>query len=181
MGLVDALKKEFPLDIEWVSYELHPETPAGGVLLSQRFPGMNLKAFWERLQRTYHNLGVDFQERSLLSNSRLALQASEYARDIGVFDSFHHRIFKAYFSEKLDIGAIDVLMGVAQEENLNLVDFRAALEQGRYASRLEDARNEGGRLGINAVPTFIINEKHRIVGAQSLDLFRDRLREVKAV
>jgi predicted DsbA family dithiol-disulfide isomerase len=162
-----------------MSYELHPETPSGGILLSQRFPGMNLKEFWERLRQTYDFLGVHFGELSLLSNSRMALEASEYARDAGCFDSFHDHIFRAYFTETRDIGDLDVLLELAQEEDLDRADLRVALQEGRYTSRLNEARREGRQLGINAVPTFIINGKFKIVGAQSLDFFRDRLREIQ--
>jgi predicted DsbA family dithiol-disulfide isomerase len=162
-----------------VSYELHPETPSTGTLLSDRFPGMNVKRFWERLNHTYGSLGVNFGEVSRLSNSRMSLEASEYARNAGRFDSFHGRIFRAYFTETRDIGDLDVLLELAQEEGLDAGDLRVALLEGRYASRLDEAHKEGRELGINAVPTFIINEKHTIIGAQSLDFFRERLRETQ--
>ncbi len=109
----------------------------------------------------------------------MALEASEYARDAGCFDSFHDRLFRAYFTETRDIGDLDVLLELAEEEGLDKADLRVALQEGRYTSRLNEARREGHQLGINAVPTFIINGKFRIVGAQSLDFFRDRLREIE--
>jgi len=139
---------------------------------------MNLKGFWERLRSTYGHLGMDFGDVSRLSNSRMALEASEYARDFGRFDSFHHRLFRAYFTETRDIGNLDVLLVLAQEEGLDTADLRGALQEQRYASRLDEAHREGRQLGIDAVPTFMINGKYRIVGAQSLDFFRDRFREI---
>ena len=140
---------------------------------------MNVKSFWERLNHTYDSLGVDFGDVSLLSNSRMSLEASEYARDAGRFDSFHDRVFRAYFTETRDIGDLDVLLALAREEGLDADDLRVALQEGRYASRLDEARSEGQQLGINAVPTFIINGGHRIVGAQSLDFFKERLKEIQ--
>jgi len=109
----------------------------------------------------------------------MALEASEYARDAGCYDSFHDHIFRAYFTEARDIGDLDVLLELAQGEDLDTADLRVALQEGRYASRLNEARREGQQAGINAVPTFIINGEFRIVGAQSLDFFRDRLREIQ--
>jgi predicted DsbA family dithiol-disulfide isomerase len=141
---------------------------------------MNVKGFWERLNRSYGSLGVNFGDVSRLSNSRISLEASEYARDAGRFDSFHGRVFRAYFTETRDIGNLDVLLELAQEEGLDTDDLRGALQEGRYASCLDEAHNIGRQLGINAVPTFIINGKYRIVGAQSLDFFRERFREVQA-
>ena len=124
---------------------------------------MNLKEFWKGLAGRYGYLGVHFGELSLLSNSRMALEASEYARDAGCFDSFHDRIFRAYFTETRDIGDVDVLLELAQEEDLDTADLRVALQEGRYTSRLNETRREGQQLGINAVPTFIINGKFRIL------------------
>jgi len=138
---------------------------------------MNVKRFWERLNNTYGSLDVNFGDLSKLSNSRMALEASEYARDAGCFDSFHDRIFRAYFAETRDIGDLDVLVDLAQEQGLETDDLRVALQEGRYTSRLDEARREGQQLGINAVPTFIINGEQRIVGAQSIDFFRERLRK----
>jgi predicted DsbA family dithiol-disulfide isomerase len=140
---------------------------------------MDVKEFWDRLNRSYGSLGVNFGELSRLSNSRMSLEASEYARDAGRFDSFHDRIFRAYFTETRDIGDLDALVELAQEEGLDTDDLRSALQEGRYASRLDEAHSEGRRLGINAVPTFIINGKYTIVGAQSLDFFRERFREIQ--
>ena len=141
---------------------------------------MNVKSFWDRLNRTYGSLGVRFGDLSRLSNSRMSLEACEYARDAGRFDSFHDRIFRAYFTETRDIGDLDVLVELARGEGLDTNDLRGALQEGRYASRLDEAHSEGRRLGINAVPTFIINGKYTIVGAQSLDFFRERFREIQA-
>ncbi len=140
---------------------------------------MNIKRFWERLNHTYNPLGVNFGDVSLLSNSRMSLEASEYARDAERFDSFHGRAFRAYFTETRDIGDLEVILELAQEEGLDPVDLRVALQEGRYASRLDEALREGRKLGINAVPTFIIHGTHRIVGAQSLDFFRERLRDIQ--
>ncbi len=148
-------------------------------MLSDRFPGMNVKKFWERLNHTYGSLGVNFSDLSKLSNSRMALEASEHARDAGRFDSFHDRVFRAYFAETRDIGDLDVLLELAREVGLDADDLSVALQEGRYASRLDEARGEGMSLGINAVPTFIFNGKHKIVGAQSLDFFRERLKEIQ--
>ena len=77
----------------------------------------------------------------------MSLEASEYARDAGRFDSFHGRVFRAYFTETRDIGDLDVLLELAQEEGLDAADLRVALREGRYASRLDEAHSEGRAVG----------------------------------
>jgi predicted DsbA family dithiol-disulfide isomerase len=124
--------------------------------------------------------GIRFGDRRWLPNSRLALEAAEYARDQGKHDSFHETLFRAYFTDGLDIGQIEVLVNLAEADHLDSAGLREALRDGRYGSRVDAARAEAERLGITAIPTFVIEGKHLIVGVQSLDFFRTRLREIQA-
>jgi hypothetical protein len=41
-----------------------------------------------------------------------------------------------------------------------------ALKDRGYKSRLDEAKKEGLKIQLTGVPTFIINNKHKIVGAQ---------------
>jgi len=174
------LKKEFSLEDEWVAYELRPQMPLEGTPMSQLFPGVDLKKRYESLTRAGTIYGIKFNEIYLASNSRLALEASEYARDRGHFDSFHTRVFRAYFVETRYIGSFNVIQELAEQEGLDVDDLRRALQEKRYAARLEEARQEARRYAVNAVPTFIINGEHKIVGAQPLDVFREKFGIIQA-
>ncbi|MFC1836328.1 DsbA family protein [Thermodesulfobacteriota bacterium] len=179
-GLVETLEKEFPLETEWVSYELRPEMPVEGVPLSRRFPEEEIKKRYEGLRRMGEPMGLVFGDITLTPNSGLALEASEFARDCNLFDAFHDRVFRAYFSETRDIGKMDVLLELAGEVGLDTKDLEAALNERRFSQRLADAREEGAQFGINAVPAFIINGSHKIVGAQPIETFRAYLKKVQA-
>jgi predicted DsbA family dithiol-disulfide isomerase len=174
------LKKEFPLVDEWVAYELRPEMPLEGMPMSTIFPAVDLKKRCESLSRAGSPFGIAFNEITRASNSHLALEASEYARDKGHLDSFHGRVFRAYFVETLDIGNLDVILGLAREDGLDSEDLLRALKEKQYDARLEEAKEEGRRYGVTAVPTFIINGKHKIVGAQPIEAFREKLRIIEA-
>ncbi len=72
-------------------------------------------------------------------------------------------------------------MRLATAEGLDAEELRQALEKETYASRIEEAMQEAARYGwCYPVPTFIINEKHKIVGAQPLETFRIRLKRIQA-
>jgi predicted DsbA family dithiol-disulfide isomerase len=161
-----------------VSYELHPETPPAGMLLSDRFKGYDLSSFYDQLRARGKEVGVVFGTHTLLSNSRLALMASEYARDQGRYDSFHENMFRAYFTEGLDIGKTDVIAAVAGKSGLDEKDTLSAVRDGRYASRLNEARKEGELRGLTGIPLFIIENKYQIVGAQPIETFRDLLDKI---
>jgi predicted DsbA family dithiol-disulfide isomerase len=46
-----------------------------------------------------------------------------------------------------------------------------AISEKRYRSVLDQAHKEGRKINLTGVPTFIINEKHKIVGAQPVEVF----------
>jgi len=173
------LKKEYEIEDTWVSYELHPETPPAGMLLSERFKGHDLSSFYEQLRARGLEVGVVFSNLKLLSNSRLALMASEFARDQGMYHSFHENMFHAYFTEGLDIGKADVIADVAGKSGLDEKETLSAIRDGRYASRLNETRKEATLIGLTGVPLFVIENKHKIVGAQPIETFRDLLDKIK--
>ena len=162
-----------------MSYELHPETPPAGMLLSERFKGMDLTPFYNQLQARGNELGIVFNRHTHLSNSRMALMASEYARDMGRYDTFHENMFRAYFTESLDIGNPDVIVAIAAKSGLDGKETMAAVNDGRYASRLDEARREGQMIGLTGIPLFIVNNQYKIVGAQPIEVFRDFLAKIK--
>jgi predicted DsbA family dithiol-disulfide isomerase len=173
------LKKEYSINDQWVSYELHPETPPSGMLLSERFKGRDLTPFYEQLRSRGKELGIVFNSHTLLSNSRLSLMASEYARDMDKYEAFHQNIFQAYFTESLDIGNPDIIAAIAGKSGLDAKKMLAAVNDGRYASRLDEALREGQQLGLTGIPLFVVNSKYKIVGAQPLEVFRDFLDKLK--
>lgn len=161
---VERLQQEYDIEVEWRGLEIHPELPRLGV--SRRvFLG-------ERSgQADAHLLGMAAQEGlrfvlpEVISNSHAALEASELARDKGVFPVFHRRVFAAYFQEGQNIADPVVLAALGEEEGLDPTELEAALAGHRYESRLAQAQREAQDMFITGVPTFLIDTQ-RVVGAQ---------------
>lgn len=120
--------------------------------------------------------GITFVDRPFLSNSHQALLAAEYSRAQGQFDTFHPAFFSAYFSLGLDIGNLDILAQLGEEAGLNADALRKAVLSGTHESSLDVAKVDAARTGVTGVPTFLVNKKKTIVGAQPLDVFRKALR-----
>ncbi len=165
--------------MEWLGLELHPETPAEGTLLSTKFRPEDISRMMLHLRSMGAPLGITFSDRTIVSNSRLALQAAEYARENGKFASFHEAVFHAYFSLGLDIGDREVITQLALDVGLDAEDLDRALLQGKYLPALNRAQNEAARSGVTGVPTIFIEDKKTIVGAQPLEVFRSALRSLK--
>lgn len=152
--------------------------PPEGIPLAERFSPDDVKRMFDNLRRMGEPLGIVFGDVKTTSNSRTALQASEFARDCGRYDSFHDRVFHAYFTEARDIGSLEVVLDLAEAEGLDPGELVGALENETYMPRLARARKEGEALGVRAVPTFIVEGTHRIVGTLPLEQFKERLARV---
>jgi predicted DsbA family dithiol-disulfide isomerase len=177
--LVDALRKEFHLEDTWVDIEIHPETPAEGVSLAERFAGRDVSAMYAALTRRAAEYGLEMNQVARLSNSRLATAAGEYARDHDSYPEFSKAVFDAYFARGEDIGDVDVLARCAVAAGLDADDLRAALSDDRYAARLDAAMREAAAAGVSGVPTFIIGGRERVVGAQPLEVLREAMRRAQ--
>ena len=118
-------------------------------------------------------LGIDFCERSLLANSRLAIEVSEYARDKGLHFAFSEKVFHAYFSQGRNIGELDVILDVAAAAGLDREEASRMITDGVYTPKRVQIAKEAEENRIEMVPTFIINDRHRLVGVLSPGEFRD--------
>ncbi len=154
-----------------MSYEIHPDTPAEGVPLERMF-GAGVGAYQEMLGQRARELGLPFEAPLLLSNTRLAVEAAEFARDAGRHAEFHRAVMAAYFVARKDVGDIEVLLQVGESVGLDPAALLGALATDVYADRRRAAELEARRLGITGVPTYVFADGTRIVGAQPLDHFR---------
>ena len=163
--------------MEWKGYELHPETPPQGVSLGSLFSGFNPEAMVERLRRAGASYGISFNKMERLSNSRLSLEASEFARDRGSYEKLHSRFFEAYFLEGRDIGSLETILDIAGAAGLDPGSLKEALHKGLYRERLQEARELALRHQVAGLPTFIINGADRIVGAREYEAFVRAVRQ----
>lgn len=110
-----------------------------------------------------------------LPNSRLALAATEYAYAQGSGDDFHRAVFDKLYGEGQDVGSWEVLRAAASVAGLEAGELEKAVTSGEYTTVLESKLAEAAELGIKAVPTYVINGSHRIVGAQPYTVFKEAI------
>ena len=160
-----------------MSYEIHPETPHSGVNLANRFSQADLERMLQHLNTMGAPFEISFAQLTFLPNSRMALQASEFAREKGKFDAFHEAVFRAYFTLGKDIGDTGTLLELARNNGLDADSLKQALKEEHYAGHIQQSQAEAARLGVTAAPTFIVEGKDHIIGAQPIDVFRNVLRK----
>jgi predicted DsbA family dithiol-disulfide isomerase len=118
--------------------------------------------------------GLHFGNLRHLSNSRLALEAAEFARDYGKYDIFHHAVFKAYFTNLEDIGDHNVLHRIARTCGIDPTKLQTALDEKRYSRHITNGSKLAQEAQVTAIPTFVIEGKQSITGA----VHEDRLRSI---
>jgi predicted DsbA family dithiol-disulfide isomerase len=174
---VRRLKPEFGLEIEWKGFQIHPEWPAVGMAATEYRRGMDpqtRRMMWARIASLGETVGLEMKSPDLLANSLLALEAAEFAKEHGRAEIFEERVFRAYFSENLNIGNQTVIAELAGEVGLDPDELNLALESNHYQKRLSDNTLAARERGVDGVPTFFVGD-YPLVGAQSEEVMRQIL------
>jgi len=147
------------------------------VLWEDYFQGMNTEQFFRGLDNQGKNLGARFNLQPLMSNSNLAMQAGEFARDNGAHEPYHEAVFRSFFTDCQDIGNFQVIAEIILSLGLDLDELKKALDERIYIPRLEETKKRAAAKMVTAAPTFVIEGGSQITGAQPLATFRDALKK----
>jgi len=165
------LERQFGAQIEWRPFDLHPEYPPEGIPrseLERRYgPGMS-----DRLATMFDQAGLPHAERlEKVPNSRRSLMLGELARDRGVLDELHPRLFDAYWARGLDIGDDGVLVAEGVGVGLDQAEIVDALGDPGYLERVLAQTREAIELGAGGVPAWVIDQRLLVPGAQPHEVF----------
>ena len=148
---------ELDVEIEWMPFELRP------------FPKPTLRPEEEYLPKVWRtsvypmaeNMGIDIKLPmvSPQPHTHLAFEGFQFAKEQGKGDAYTMRLFEAFFKENQDLGKVEVLTKLAEEVGLDPEAFREVLESRKYKEQHEEALEKSYQMGIQAVPTFQIDNK----------------------
>jgi predicted DsbA family dithiol-disulfide isomerase len=102
------------------------------------------------------------------------------ARQAGAEARVLERVYRAYFTEGLDLGDRAVLASLAGEAGLGPARARLALDGGEGAAEVLAELELASSMGISAVPTFVAERRWGLQGAQEPDVIRAFLAEASA-
>ena len=155
------------MNVNWIAFPLHPDTPADGRSLEDLFANrpINVKDMVQRLKLTAKDLGLPFGNRTMTYNSRLAQELSKYAASKGLEDIFHQKVFNAYFATGLNIGDPMILLDLAKAAGLSAVEADRVINERSFRDAVDRDWARSAQMGITAVPTFVIG-RNAMVGAQ---------------
>lgn len=179
---VQQLERDYPgLEVEWVPYELRPNTPPQGIPFDRlRGRPPYTEDYISSITVLAKDAGIEIADRDVVPNSTPALKAAEWARDHDCFPALHRGMFSAYFEDKRDIGRLEVLSDIAEGLGLDSAAMIDAIESGRYDERLEEKLEWSRVAGQGGVPRFIFlatwpggeTKRAGFAGAQDYVLFQ---------
>ena len=123
----------------------------------------------DRVKQAADEAGLPFIDRLKTYNSHLAQELGKWAESNDKGDSFHHAVFKAYFADGINIAKIPALVDIAASVGLPREESEAVLVKRTYKTDVDEDWSLSHKIGITAVPTFVMN-KDRLIGAQPYEM-----------
>jgi predicted DsbA family dithiol-disulfide isomerase len=177
--VVEKLKAEHNVEVEWRPFYLYFDTPPEGKELSEHIKRARANGSEERLRSMATSYGLEFKSAERIYNTRLAHEATEYAREQGKGNEFHKVIFRMVYAEGKDPSQWDVLRSAAQAVGLDGEALQQDVESGKYKDNVEKQVRQAYQIGVTGVPTYVINDRYAIVGAQPYEVFQNALEQIK--
>lgn len=173
-------------DIHFQPFELNPHMPPEGQDIGEHI-AQKYGSNSEELVRNQENirargaaLGLTFNmnKRSRIYNTFDAHRLLHWAEPQGRQHALKQELFSAYFTEGRNPSDRQVLIDIARQVGLDPVRAQEVLESGTYANEVRAREQYYGELGINAVPSVIVNGRYLIQGGQPVEVFERALREI---
>ena len=178
--MVEKLKVENNVEVEWRPFYLYFDTPPEGRELSEHVKQARANGSEERLRSIATSYGMEFRSTERIYNTRLAHEATEYAREHGKVNEFHKVVFRKVYAEGEDPSQWDMLRSAAQEVGLDGEALQKDVESETYKENVEEQVRWAYQIGVTGVPTYVINDRYAIVGAQPYEVFKNALEQIKS-
>jgi len=176
--VVEKLKAEYQVDVEWRPFYLRPDTPPEGMELPDYIKRARANGSEERLRSMANAYGMSFESTERIYNTSITHEATEYAREHGMGNEFHKIVFRKVYAEKQDPSNWDVLRSAAEEAGLNADEMQREVDGGKYTANVADQVNWAYQIGVTGVPTYVINNRYAVVGAQPYEVFKGALEQI---
>jgi predicted DsbA family dithiol-disulfide isomerase len=180
---LQALPKATEVEINYLPYELNPATAEAGVdrkkYLEAKY-GPRIKEADQRLKSLGQTVGIEynFDKAERIPNTLKAHRLIWFADQKGLQEKAVNGLFKAYFTDGIDIGDDHELASVASEWGMDHAEVLQFLKSGKGIEEVRALEERAYNLEITGVPFFIFNGKAAVSGAQEVETFTDILRQM---
>ena len=167
------------MDVEWRPFYLRPDTPPEGMDLPDYVLRGRANGSEERLRQIAESYGMAFASTERLYNTRLAHEATEFAREQGRGNEFHRVVFRKVYAEGQDPSNWDMLRSAAEEVGLDADAMQNDVDAGKFTEFVAGQVQNAYQIGVSGVPTYVINERYAVVGAQPYEVFARAIEKLK--
>ena len=167
------------MEVEWRPFYLYFDTPPEGRELPEHVKRARAHGSEERLRQIADSYGMEFVSTKRIYNTRLAHEATEYARRYGKGNEFHKVVFRKVYAEGQDPSQWEVLRSAAEEVGLDADEMQREVEAEKYMATVVDQVRWAYQIGVTGVPTYVINNRYAIVGAQPYEVFQSALEQIE--
>ena len=181
------LEGEVVPEIHWHPFELNPMMPPAGQNLREHIAqkyGVDPKqsaGARQRLTEIAASLGISFNyfDEMRMVNTFRAHQLLFWAGQHGKKTELELELFERYFTGQENVDDTDVLVDAAGRVGLDRTEAAALLSDERYARDVREQQRFWLQQGIHAVPSFIVDRRFLIPGAQEVDVFVSALERIR--
>jgi len=183
---LERIGGDIPVELHFQPFELNPQmAPEGEDIdehLARKYGGTKeqRQAARAAIRERGAAVGFDFGPRERTYNTFDAHRLLHWAGLEGRQRELKQALLKAYHSEGRNPSDAEVLATVAAEAGLNEARAREILQGDEFAEVVRANEQHWQRLGINSVPSVIVNNRHLIQGGQPPEVFEQALREIAA-
>ncbi|MBR3125041.1 MAG: DsbA family oxidoreductase [Mogibacterium sp.] len=128
------------------------------------------------------SIGLDMHyDKSRYTNTFDAHRITKLAQskgDAGLTERLQERLFKAYFTDSLELADHKTLIKLATEAGLPAQEVQEVLMTDRYSDAVRNDEMSAGTSGVQGVPFFVINDKYAIPGALPVEKMEEVIRKV---
>ncbi len=173
--------------VTWRSFELDPQAPRqrdqdGAAHLAEKYGTTRAEAIamQERMAAAAKRDGLDFRfDIARGGNTFDAHRVLHLAAAGGVQDEMKERLMRGYLSEGELIADHATLERLAVEVGLPAGEVRDVLSTDRYAAEVRDDERTAARMGISAVPFFVVDRAIGASGAHPPEALAELLRQAR--
>ena len=176
---------DHPFVIEWHPFQLNPDMPMEGMdrreYLETKFGGKeNAVRVYGEIDRHAREEGleIDFGAIQRTPNTIDAHRLIHWAGIEGKQNAVVDALFKAYFRDGRDIGDTEVLCDLADGAGLDAAVIGKLLKTDEDVDIIRQRDAHSREMGVNSVPTFIVDNRHAVPGAQASELWVKVIREL---
>jgi predicted DsbA family dithiol-disulfide isomerase len=164
---IERLRKEHGVQVKFVHFPLHPDTPQEGKSLEALFAGRgyDIPEMQAQMRARMAAEGLPYGDRKMTYNSRLAQELAKWAESQPGGDAIHDALFRAYFVDGRNISEPQELIRIAEGVGLPGDKAKEVLETRSHQAAVDADWEKSRSYGVTGVPTFVFGDRGA-VGAQ---------------